>query len=158
MYIFGSSSEKSLVGIRNELVDVNRRALSYGLMDFTVYSGLRSTEEQAAYFAQGRQPLDIVNDLRLSAGLSFITLEENSKPVTWTMKSNHLAQDDGLGHAYDAAPFYDGKIQWKDIEAFNFMATLHFRAAMELGVMLEWGGHFSSRKRDRPHFQLKKGI
>lgn len=136
-YSFSHTSKNRLTGLRPELIDVNYRALSYGLLDFTVVSGVRTLEQQRDFYAQGRT--------------------KPGKIVTWTMNSRHFLQSDGYGHAYDVAPYYNGAIQWNDIEASNFLATLHLRAALELGVSLEWGGHWPEKQRDRPHFQLKKG-
>lgn len=155
-FVFGKASESRLIGLKPGLIAVNRRALSYGLMDFSVVQGVRTEDEQRALYAQGRELLHQVNFRRQLAGLAPITEKENSRNVTWTLKSNHLKQPDGFGHAYDVAPYFDGEIQWNNLEAFNFLATLHLRAALELGEPLEWGGHFSKNK-DRPHFQLKKG-
>lgn len=135
-FVFSNASKNRLTGLRPELIDVNNRALSYGLMDFAVVQGVRTQAEQAELYAQGRT--------------------KPGKIVTWTMDSNHLLQEDGYGHAYDVAPYFNGAIQWNDIEAFNFLATLHLRAAMELGVRLGWGGHWT-KNIDRPHFELLKG-
>ena len=156
VFLFGHGSKNHMTGLRPELINVNNRALSYGLMDFSVVQGVRTEMQQKALYAQGRESLEIVNQMRLMAGWGAISHGEN-KIVTWTMASNHLLQDDGYGHAYDVAPYFDGAIQWEDIEAFNFLATLHLRAASELGVRLGWGGHWPEKKRDRPHFELLKG-
>lgn len=156
-FVFGKGSKKKMTGLLPPLVEVNYRALSYGLMDFAVVQGGRTPAHQKALYAQGRKDLATVNGLRQLAGLVAITDLENAHKVTWTMDSNHLFQTDGYAHAYDVAPFIDGAIQWKNIEAFNFLATLHLRAANELDVPLVWGGHWPENKRDRPHFELKKG-
>lgn len=156
-YVFSGTSKNRLTGLRPELIEVNERALGYGLMDFTVVRGVATLEQQGALYAQGREPLDKVNERRKAVGWAAITARENAKRVTWTMNSNHLLQQDGYGHAYDVAPYFDGAIQWNDIEAFNFLATLHLRAAMELGVRLGWGGHWT-KNIDRPHFELLKGV
>jgi len=50
--------------------------------DFRISEGLRSAAVQTAYYAQGRESLLIVNSLRKSAGLSFITAEQNKKTIT----------------------------------------------------------------------------
>lgn len=136
-FAFGHGSKNNLTGLRPELIDVNNRALSYGLMDFAVVQGVRTLEQQKELYDQGRT--------------------KPGKIVTWTLKSYHLIQKDGYGHAYDICPYYKGALQWDDIEAFNYLATLHLRAALELNVQLEWGGHWPDEQRDRPHFQLLKG-
>ena len=60
---FSEQSFTHLVGVRPELVSVATLALARSPIDFGVIDGLRTTEEQAAYVAQG---------------------------VSWTMKSKHL--------------------------------------------------------------------
>lgn len=157
VFVFSNASKKHLTGIRPELIEVNHRALGYGIMDYAVVHGVRTHLQQKALYAQGREPLEVVNALRSEAGWVGISAQENQRKVTWTMDSNHLLQDDGYGHAYDVVPYFDGKLQWKNIEAFNFLATLHLRAAMELGVRLGWGGHWT-KNIDRPHFELLKGV
>ena len=67
-----------------DLVACAEKALSYGLMDFSVAQGVRTEAQQAALYAQGRSA--------------------PGKIVTWTMQSNHLLQSDGYGHAPDLVP------------------------------------------------------
>lgn len=61
------------LGLRIFLVDVDR--------DWKV---------QRAYYAQGRDPLHIVNSLRKEAGLPTITATQNKNKITWTYKSKHI--------------------------------------------------------------------
>lgn len=77
----------------------------------------RTAEVQAAYYAQGRQPLHVVNDLRIAAGLWEITEKENKKTVTncdgYKNKSNHQVKSDGYGYAVDIVPVDDrGRVLW----------------------------------------------
>jgi peptidoglycan L-alanyl-D-glutamate endopeptidase CwlK len=102
-------------------------------MDFAVVQGVRTKEQQAELYAQGR-----------------------TKPgqiVTWTMESNHLLQEDDTGHAIDIVPVINGKMDWDTLENFTFLAALMFRAAMEERVQISWGGFWKTP--DRPHFELK---
>lgn len=64
-----------------------------------------------------------------------------------TMKSRHLT-----GHAVDLAAVVGGKVRW-DWPLYANLADAMKRAAIELGVPLEWGGDWKSFK-DGPHFQL----
>lgn len=56
-----------------------------------ISQGLRSWNLQAAYYAQGREPLAQVNDRRQAVGLAPITEEENQTVVTNALPgfSNH---------------------------------------------------------------------
>lgn len=131
-YRFGSASTRKLEGVHPDLVSVCHRALGYAQMDFSVVQGVRTLEEQSRLYAQGRtQPGPI---------------------VTWTMNSNHLPKRDNYGYAVDIAPYIEGRIDWDNHANFDFLATLMFRAAMEEGVRIGWGGHWQSK--DRPHFEL----
>lgn len=69
------------------------------------------------------------------------------KGASKTMNSRHLT-----GHAVDIAPWVNGSVSW-DWEYYYDMADAMLEAAKELGVDLEWGGHWKSFK-DGPHFQL----
>jgi peptidoglycan L-alanyl-D-glutamate endopeptidase CwlK len=136
-FTFGGVSKNKLTGVHPDLVACAERALSYGVMDFSVAQGVRTEAQQAALYQQGRST--------------------PGKIVTWTMKSNHLLQSDGYGHALDLVPFINGKQDWDNHDNFVLLATLMFRAAMELGFRIGWGGHWTTNK-DLPHFEvLEKG-
>lgn len=70
-----------------------------------------------------------------------------AKGATKTMKSRHLT-----GHAVDLAPLLDKKVRW-DWPLFYLLADEMFKAAKELNIQIEWGGHWRTFK-DGPHFQL----
>lgn len=132
MYRFGTASEARLKTVLPVLAEVPRLALSYNLMDFAIISGGRTQEKQDTLFAQGRTMPGPV--------------------VTWTRNSNHLILPNGYGRAFDAAPYLGGKLQWRDHENFKLLATLMFRAAMELGIQIRWGFHAWGK--DLAHFDL----
>jgi hypothetical protein len=50
----------------------------------------RDWKVQRAYYAQGRDRWAVVNSLREAASLPPITYSQNSKKITWTMKSKHI--------------------------------------------------------------------
>lgn len=135
-FVFGGNSKNKLTGVHPTLVLLANKALGYGLIDFAVVQGVRTQDQQAALYAQGR------------------TIP--GKVVTWTMESKHLLQPDGYGHAVDLCPFVNGALDWQTIENFKLLATLMFRAAMEVNAVIEWGGHWTKNK-DYPHFELLKG-
>lgn len=125
-FSLSQSSRNRLLDVHPDLIRVLEKALSYNVIDLTVLpqGGARNAAEQKALVEKG---------------------------VSQTMKSKHLIQKDGFGHAIDIAPY---PVNFDDAPRFHLMATLMFRAAMELGVQIEWGGFWTSLK-DLPHFQLK---
>lgn len=101
---------------------------------FKVCYTLRTEAEQQALYAQGRNNLTKVNELREEAGMDAITQAENHC-VTWTHYSKHLtgrAFDiyimDAKGQPVWESPLYKeaGRI-WKSIDAQN-----------------KWGGDFKN--------------
>jgi peptidoglycan L-alanyl-D-glutamate endopeptidase CwlK len=64
-----------------------------------------------------------------------------------TLNSRHLT-----GHAIDLAAWVDGDIRW-DWPLYAQIAEAMKKAALGLGVHLEWGGDWQ-RFKDGPHFQL----
>lgn len=115
-------------GVHPDLISVCDKALSYGEMDIAVLpdGGVRTLEKQKELLAKG---------------------------ASKTMKSKHLKQRDGYGHAIDIAPY---PIDWKNLERFKKLSKLMKRAARELGVDIEWGGEcFGPKFFDGPHYQLK---
>lgn len=105
------------------------KVLSYGIMDATVppYGGLRTLDDQRKLVASG---------------------------ASLTLNSLHRKQETGFGHALDLIPY---PVDWNNIERFNMLATLMFRAALEDGYPHEWGGHWK-RFKDYPHHQLPRGF
>lgn len=127
MYKFGKTSKQRLKGVHPKLIETAELALSYGVLDLTVvpYGGLRTIDDQKLLVTKG---------------------------ASQTMRSKHLPQDDGYGHAVDLAPY---PVDWGDLSRFNMAGSLMFRAAAETGVILQWGGHWRNFK-DYPHFELVK--
>jgi peptidoglycan L-alanyl-D-glutamate endopeptidase CwlK len=72
----------------------------------------------------------------------------NSRAST-TMNSRHLT-----GHAVDIAPYVDGEVRW-DWPLYYPVASAVKKAAVELGVDVEWGGDWTKFK-DGPHWQLPR--
>lgn len=117
-------------------------------VDVLIYCTYRSPEEQAALYAQGREPLKGVNRLRVAAGIHTIGEHEASRKVTWARPGqswhNHKL-------AWDACPLVAGKCVWDgDDPQWAIMGE----KAGELGI--EWGGKW--KKRDLPHFQYTGGL
>jgi hypothetical protein len=107
---------------------------------------LRSPEIQAAYYAQGREALEVVNQKRRAAGLWAIGDPENRKPITWTLQSRHI-----LGEAIDIVPAKrNGDPDWGAPRAAYEKIASAFKAQG-----LEWGGDWEPAKQDLPHYQLR---
>ena len=118
---------------------------------YSILETLRTKEAQEAYYAQGRRPLEEINELRKKAGLYLLGAEEGRKIVTKTMDSVHL-----IGRAADIVPVIDGKIPW-NFSKDNAGLWLAFgRLGQEAG--LEWGGTWEPFNQfgigwDAPHYQ-----
>lgn len=134
----GYKSRRELIGVHPDLIIVTVTAiinLPEGL-DATVFDGLRTLAEQRDNLRRG---------------------------VSKTLKSKHLPQADGYGHAVDIVPIIDGKLAWdsKDAAVQNRIddafesIMIEMLAAAELhGIEVEWG--FRLWGWDKPHFQLGK--
>lgn len=64
-----------------------------------------------------------------------------------TMNSRHIT-----GHAVDLGAIVGGTVRW-DWPLYGKVADAVKKAAVELGVPIEWGGDWRTFK-DGPHFQL----
>lgn len=121
-------------------------------LEVIVTSTLRTSEEQAALYAQGRQGLDEVNAMRCVAGLPSIAGEAN-RVVTGARVSVHE-----MGCAFDLAVVSRGRAVWDTGADVNASGLADYE---ELGLLgeslgLRWGGRFSSR--DCVHFEYLAGL
>jgi hypothetical protein len=111
---------------------------------FFVSSTLRTSGEQAAFYAQHREPLGVVNDLRVAAGLRKISASENTYTVTNCdgVKNKSVHQ---FGNAIDIVPMENGEPVWPPIsdprwrEISGVMVKYGFR----------WGGDWNGDGRTR---------
>ena len=128
----GSGSEGAIARLEPSIQDKARALLSAAKaegIDLVVTQGLRTMEEQAALYAQGRTaPGPIVT---------------NAKPGS----SWH-----NFGLAFDVAVVQGGKVTWPTDEALWQKI-----GAIGKAQGLIWGGDFESFK-DRPHFQFTGGL
>lgn len=133
-YSFGTRSAANLATAHPSLQKVARRALSFGVMDFSVIEGHRSIERQADLLASGMTTLKFG--------------KHNEKPSL----------------AIDILPYpakVNGVNVWNDKQRFCVLAGLMFAAAAIEGVKLRWGGDWDgdgnnadSSFHDLPHFEL----
>lgn len=138
---FSKRSEDALKGVHPNLVRVMRAAIEETPYDFTVVEGVRTTQRQAQLYAQGRT----------TKGPK-VTNKDGIKK-----KSNHQVKADGLGHAVDIYPFFDGKVQTAGQEVIERLGNIacHVKVvAAGLGVAITWGGDWRDPF-DPPHFELK---
>lgn len=121
------------------LAKLDEKKIKYYIMETR-----RDPEVQAAYYAQGREDLAKVNELRKKAGLYLIDKSEN-RIITWTMKSRHLE-----GKAIDITPQMESPIpqpwwgapdaKWKEI------ADIAKECGLDVGYYWD--------VKDAPHYQL----
>jgi peptidoglycan L-alanyl-D-glutamate endopeptidase CwlK len=118
-------SRDRLVEAHPDLAKVVVRAAAISDLDFTVLEVLRTIDRQRELFAKG---------------------------ASKTMKSRHLAGNDGKSCAVDLAPMIGGQVSW-DWPLYDKLAAVVKQAAKDVGVPIEWGGDWTSFK-DGPHWQL----
>jgi peptidoglycan L-alanyl-D-glutamate endopeptidase CwlK len=139
-YKLSQKSLERLNGVHPALVFLVKSAMETQIMDFSVNEGVRTLDRQK---------------------------ELVSKGVSKTMKSKHLIQSDGYGHAVDLYPYpIDMEAVRKgsavEISRFGVLAGIMKSLAWTHGIEIEWGGDFDSDGEtldhtffDAPHFQLK---
>lgn len=121
---------------------------------------LRTKEEQAAFYAQGRQPVNKVNVLRGLAGLGPITDAENKSKIT---NASTIADSfHGYGLAFDIAITDSSgkKIVWNDKSDWNGDGVDDWYTVGKLADKipgLEWGGNWNKLP-DPPHYQMRFGL
>ena len=111
-YRLGNRSRQELDGVHPGMVRVVERAIEITEQDFSVFDGIRSDEEQVEYVRTG---------------------------VSQTLKSKHLRQKDGHGHAVDLVPYINGKLRWELGPIYKIAQAMR-QAADELDVQIRWGG------------------
>lgn len=129
MYTFGPVSRARRSKVHPRLLAVVDLALeiAFGLgQDFSLHEGVRTLDRQKWLYASGRT--------------------RKGPIVTKTLKSKHLIQADGYGHAVDLLPF--PFVGWEDEVGFDKVKTAMLQAAKRLNTPLRT---FSW---DSPHFEL----
>jgi peptidoglycan L-alanyl-D-glutamate endopeptidase CwlK len=114
---------------------------------YVIFEGLRAEKTQAAYYAQGRKPLDEVNEVRKEAGLYKLASEKQNYKITWTMNSKHLK-----GLAMDILPTKLGGGPTWDIAHYR----KQFEAIRDAGraAGLVCGADWPEEQRDWPHYEV----
>ena len=124
-----TNSKKNIEGVHPDLISVIDRALEISKVDFGIPSdgGLRNEKQQNELFKKGLSQLD-----------------------GYDKKSNHQT-----GKAFDIFAYVDGKATW-EILYISQVACAILQAASEMGVKIQWGGHWT-KFIDTPHFEIKRG-
>lgn len=110
---------------------------------------LRSMNEQAALFSQGREEISRVNMLRAAAGLSPIKSMSENRIVTNAKPGDSMHN---YGLAFDVVPLEGGKPIWDS--GHPVWKTIG-KIGKECG--LEWAGDWV-RFKEFPHFQHTGGL
>jgi hypothetical protein len=117
-------------------------------LPFAITCTLRTKDEHVALWAQGRQPLAVVNELRRMAKLPPITEAENLRCVTWTLNSRHFAGKDGKARAFDFVLLKANKTTWDikcDVDNDHIPDYIE-AGAIAKSIGLVWGGDFLDKK------------
>ncbi len=125
MWYLSASSMANREGIHPDLIAVCDRALELSPIDFGIPKdgGLRTDKRQRELYLLGASKLSGFNK-----------------------RSNH--QD---GNAIDFYAFVDGEASWERAH-LTAVAAAFLQAASELGVRVQWGGHWKSFL-DMPHIE-----
>lgn len=108
-FVFSRRSLSHLNSVHPDLVAVAKRALALSEKDFSITSGVRDFDTQQRLVREGKSK---------------------------TLRSKHLIQTDGYGHAIDIVPY---PVDWT-LEKFYPIAEAFRQAAKELNVKIRWGG------------------
>lgn len=100
-----------LDGVHPTLVKVVGRAIELTKVDFGVTEGVRTLATQEKYVATGKSQ---------------------------TMKSKHLIQADGYGHAVDLVAYVGSKVSW-EVTLYDDIADAVATAAREFDLTIRWG-------------------
>jgi len=120
-----------------------------GENQYIVFEGRRSMQTQEAYYAQGRKPLNEVNELRKLAGLYLLRSEKDNYQITWTLKSKHI---DGL--AMDVLPVDGaGNPSW-DLAHYRQQFEQIRNCGRDIGLVC--GADWKSPQTDWPHYETAR--
>ena len=130
-------SNMNMQGLHPDLIRVLDRALQATPTAFVVTEGLRTIERQRELVRIG---------------------------ASKTLRSRHIKQADGYGHAFDFYAYVDinrdGKISFEEMSNVRLMipiADAIKKAAAAEKVAVTWGGDWR-KFRDYPHFELDRKV
>lgn len=120
------ASVRRLAGVDPRLVSLVHEAFNLSEVPFIITEGVRSPERQGYLFASGKSR---------------------------TLRSKHILQDDGFGHAVDVACLVNGKISW-EWKYYEIVANAFKRASYARFTPIAWGGNWEKFP-DGCHFELR---
>lgn len=139
MFVFGERSSKNLSEADESLQRVAKRALSFGVTDFSIIEGHRTLQEQRKAYEEGKSSKDGIN--------------KRSKHQSLPSK------------AIDIMPWpadVNGVNVWDDNHRWCVLAGLMYAAAAIEGVKITWGGDWDSdgnnadsKFNDYPHYEVE---
>ena len=137
-FIFGKRSKSNLESADDRLQRVVHRALSFGVLDFSVIEGHRSVERQLELYRAGKTQIDGI-----------------------TKKGMHNEYPSKAIDLLPSPTVVNGVDVWQDKQRFCVLAGLILAAASIEGVSIRWGGDWDSDGNnadsnflDYPHFEL----
>ena len=130
-YYLSGKSVENLEGVHHDLRAVVFKAILLSKVDFSVTCGVRSDADQIELYHAG---------------------------ASHTLNSRHLPRrpkkgGDPVSHAIDVAAYVNGEVRW-DWPLYYEINKAFEEAAEELGVDIDWGGHWPADRADGPHQQL----
>lgn len=139
MYKFSQKSLDRLKGVHPDLVGLVHETMNTQIMDFSVNEGVRTLDRQKQLVAEGKSR---------------------------TMRSKHLIQTDGFGHAVDLYPspinmsaVHRGDA--REILRFGVLSGIMLSLAKRRGTLIvhgaDWNGDGQTLDHtffDAPHFEL----
>lgn len=131
---YGNKSKELILSGTDDMQALNIRAMEISnkrddfTPDWSIVSVLRTAKEQNELWKKGRD--------------SFGREIYKSMVVTNADGTYQLSIHQS-GDATDFVPYANGKAEWDNKGYFAIIASCYFEAAMELGLRVRWGGHFT---------------
>lgn len=124
-------------------------------LKYSVIETRRTEATQAAYYAQGREPIETINALRQQAGLGNISPIEAKNVITKAKRSRHQS-----GEAVDIVPVVNKKCVWV-IRTPEEAALYKEFGTLAESVGLSWGGRWEPIDKwgigwDAVHMEVKR--
>lgn len=133
-YKFSKRSLEVLGTVEMELRVLMKESLKVSEVDFAVVEGYRTDARQAELYRRGRD----------GKGGKIVTYKDG----VYT-RSKHQDKK-----AVDIGVWKNGKIDWDDVESYEYLAGVILQKAKELGIKVKAG--ISWKMRDLPHYELTK--
>lgn len=128
---FSKQSLKKLNGVHPELIALMINSIKESPTDFSIICGVRTLEQQKKEFEEGDSKADGIKN-----------------------KSKHQINNDGWSIAVDICPYIEGKLDWKNTEAFISISKHIKETAKKMQIKIAWGGDWKGSW-DKPHYELK---